>query len=107
MLARPGTGYQSSAGGPAGMGVMAPMQPGSPTLETITYQHIQEMAAKRISTLDYLRKAHEGRVYWFNTLLFNKPDLQRNALLRCAQTRPPCNELSSSPRPLTPHDPRP
>ncbi|QSZ31668.1 hypothetical protein DSL72_001235 [Monilinia vaccinii-corymbosi] len=77
MLARPGTGYQSSAGGPAGMGVMAPMQPGSPTLETITYQHIQEMASKRISTLDYLRKVHEGRVYWFNTLLFNKPDLQR------------------------------
>lgn len=31
--------------------------PQSPTLETITYQHIQEMASKRISTLDYLRKA--------------------------------------------------
>lgn len=29
----------------------------SPTLETITYHHIQEMASKRISTLDYLRKA--------------------------------------------------
>ena len=43
----------------------------------LIYQHIQDMASKRISTLDYLRKAHEGRVYWFNTLLFNKPDLQR------------------------------
>jgi hypothetical protein len=32
--------------------------PQSPTLETITYQHIQEMASKRISTLDYLRKAY-------------------------------------------------
>ncbi|KIN06554.1 hypothetical protein OIDMADRAFT_112127 [Oidiodendron maius Zn] len=52
-------------------------QPASPSLEAITYQHIQETATKRISTLDYLRKAHEGRVYWFNTLLFNKPDLQR------------------------------
>ncbi|KAK8073553.1 hypothetical protein PG994_004452 [Apiospora phragmitis] len=39
--------------------------------------HIQEIANKRISTLDYLRKAHEGRVYWFNTLLFDKPDLAR------------------------------
>ncbi|KFX87591.1 hypothetical protein V490_08142 [Pseudogymnoascus sp. VKM F-3557] len=48
-----------------------------PSLETISYQHIQEVASKRISTLDYLRKAHEGRVYWFNTLLFNKPDLAR------------------------------
>ncbi|EHA48422.1 hypothetical protein MGG_00944 [Pyricularia oryzae 70-15] len=44
---------------------------------SMVYQHIQETASKRISTLDYLRKAHEGRVYWFNTLLFDKPDLAR------------------------------
>ncbi|KAM7188297.1 hypothetical protein V8F33_010734 [Rhypophila sp. PSN 637] len=44
---------------------------------SMIHQHIQEMANKRISTLDYLRKAHEGRVYWFNTLLFDKPDLAR------------------------------
>ncbi|KAK4042666.1 hypothetical protein C8A01DRAFT_33191 [Parachaetomium inaequale] len=44
----------------------------------VVHQHIQETANKRISTLDYLRKAsHEGRIYWFNTLLFDKPDLQR------------------------------
>ncbi|KKY28665.1 hypothetical protein UCRPC4_g00473 [Phaeomoniella chlamydospora] len=35
------------------------------------------MTAKRISTLDYLRKAHEGRVYWFNTVHFSKTDLSR------------------------------
>ncbi|KAK2625262.1 hypothetical protein QTJ16_005631 [Diplocarpon rosae] len=70
MLARPGTGYQASA--PTAL----PPQ-STPTLETITYQHIQETSAKRISTLDYLKKAHDGRVYWFNTVLFNKADLQR------------------------------
>lgn len=59
----------------------------------IIFQHIHELASKRISTLDYLRKAyvtlslfdivvltpssHEGRIYWFNTLLFAKPDLSR------------------------------
>ncbi|KAF2471718.1 uncharacterized protein BDR25DRAFT_260251 [Lindgomyces ingoldianus] len=43
----------------------------------LIFQHIHEMASKRISTLDYLRKAHEGRIYWFNTLLFSKPDLTR------------------------------
>ncbi|KAH7389474.1 hypothetical protein DE146DRAFT_747622 [Phaeosphaeria sp. MPI-PUGE-AT-0046c] len=43
----------------------------------VIFQHIQEMASKRISTLDYLRKAHEGRIYWFNTLLFSKSDLTR------------------------------
>ena len=35
------------------------------------------MSSKRISTLDYLRKAQEGRVYWFNTLLFTKSDLTK------------------------------
>ncbi|EUC35838.1 hypothetical protein COCCADRAFT_68563, partial [Bipolaris zeicola 26-R-13] len=43
----------------------------------LVFQHIQELASKRISTLDYLRKAHEGRIYWFNTLLFSKSDLTR------------------------------
>ena len=43
----------------------------------MVYQNIQDMSSKRISTLDYLRKAHEGRVYWFNTLLFSKSDLSR------------------------------
>ena len=43
----------------------------------IICQQIHDTSAKRISTLDYLRKAHEGRVYWYNTLLFNKSDLAR------------------------------
>ncbi|KAI0012668.1 hypothetical protein F4779DRAFT_17332 [Xylariaceae sp. FL0662B] len=49
------------------------LQPEIPSL----HQHIQDIANKRISTLDYLRKAHEGRVYWFNTLRFDKADLAR------------------------------
>lgn len=44
---------------------------------SIVYQQIHDMSSKRISTLDYLRKAHEGRVYWFNTLLFSKSDLAK------------------------------
>lgn len=41
------------------------------------YQHIHDMATKRISTLDYLRRAHEGRIYWFNTVHFSRPDIHR------------------------------
>ena len=58
MLVRPPTtAYQ--AVGPNGSAMYAPLQlgPASPSLETITYQHIQETSSKRISTLDYLRKA--------------------------------------------------
>ncbi|GLA40074.1 hypothetical protein AnigIFM63309_007680 [Aspergillus niger] len=41
------------------------------------YQHIHDMAAKRISTLGYLRKVHEGRIYWFNTVHFSRTDINR------------------------------
>ncbi|KAJ9156510.1 WD domain-containing protein [Pleurostoma richardsiae] len=66
----PTNGYSASALAP-------PPTVGGQTESSIVYQHIHEMASKRISTLDYLRKTHEGRVYWFNTLLFDKPDLAR------------------------------
>ena len=39
------------------------------------YQHIQEVSNKRIATLNYLRKTHEGRIHWFNTVHFSKADI--------------------------------
>ncbi|PGG97970.1 hypothetical protein AJ79_09025 [Helicocarpus griseus UAMH5409] len=48
-----------------------------PQSASAIYAHIHQTASKRISTLDYLRKAHEGRVYWFNTVHFSKEDLCR------------------------------
>jgi hypothetical protein len=58
---RPDLSYQAGRFGAGAMvpGMIPPMVgPQSPTLETITFQHIHEMASKRISTLDYLRKAY-------------------------------------------------
>lgn len=55
----------------SGGGTLGPQSAGA------IYQHIHDMATKRISTLDYLRKAHEGRVYWFNTVHFSRADLGR------------------------------
>ncbi|POS70948.1 hypothetical protein DHEL01_v210661 [Diaporthe helianthi] len=76
MLSRSGTTPVN--GFPAGGGMMPPPSAGGMQNESnMVHQHIHEMANKRISTLEYLRKAHEGRVYWFNTLLFDKPDLAR------------------------------
>jgi len=55
MIVKPGTGYQAvGANGPPSF---ANIQPPSPTLESITFQQIQETSSKRISTLEYLRKA--------------------------------------------------
>ncbi|KAL8944043.1 MAG: hypothetical protein Q9211_000749 [Gyalolechia sp. 1 TL-2023] len=58
-------------------GVPQTLASGSTHNPHTVFQHVQDMSSKRISTLDYLRKAHEGRVYWFNTLLFNKVDLAK------------------------------
>ncbi|SLM40628.1 hypothetical protein LPUS_11463 [Lasallia pustulata] len=68
--------------GANGVSLPGPGLPPAPTVgglqnPSIVYQNIQETSSKRISTLHYLRKSHEGRVYWFNTLLFTKPDLAK------------------------------
>ncbi|KAF2872354.1 hypothetical protein BDV95DRAFT_492089 [Massariosphaeria phaeospora] len=60
-----------------GLAPAAPISLPNGANPNIIFQHIQEMASKRISTLDYLKKSHEGRIYWFNTLLFSKTDLTR------------------------------
>ncbi|KAH6641688.1 hypothetical protein F5144DRAFT_627676 [Chaetomium tenue] len=72
--ATPIPGYNASGSGSMLSGSGMGQQGGE---LNVVHQHIQETATKRISTLDYLRKAHEGRIYWFNTLLFDKPDLLR------------------------------
>ncbi|KIW67398.1 hypothetical protein PV04_06657 [Phialophora macrospora] len=41
------------------------------------YVHIQEMTHKRVATLDYLRRVHEGRSFWFNTVQFNEADISK------------------------------
>ncbi|TKA70826.1 hypothetical protein B0A49_07694 [Cryomyces minteri] len=41
------------------------------------HQHINDTASKRIATLDYLRKAHEGHLYYFKTLQLSPSDLPR------------------------------
>ncbi|PNY28221.1 Uncharacterized protein TCAP_01863, partial [Tolypocladium capitatum] len=61
-------------GGGPGIGPSPNWQPSE---ASFIHQQITDVATKRISTLDYLRKAHEGRVYWFNTYLVDKPDLAR------------------------------
>ena len=36
---------------------------------------LQNLATKRISTLDYLKKTHQGHTFWLNTQLFTHEDL--------------------------------
>ncbi|KAL1983556.1 hypothetical protein VTN96DRAFT_10216 [Rasamsonia emersonii] len=78
-----GAGHSSQENAHGGSGGIPPLPSASgggtlgPQSASAIYQHIHDIAAKRISTLDYLRKAHEGRVYWFNTVHFSKADLMR------------------------------
>ncbi|KAI0856282.1 hypothetical protein F4860DRAFT_420139 [Xylaria cubensis] len=81
-MSAPSNGLYQTMSGISGASVPTTTSPQSsvpmlPTEMPSLYNHIQDVSNKRISTLDYLRKAHEGRIYWFNTLLFDKPDLAR------------------------------
>ncbi|RPA83286.1 hypothetical protein BJ508DRAFT_69480 [Ascobolus immersus RN42] len=62
------SGKNASAGAAYGPGPQSPH---------IHYETVHDVATKRIATLDYLRRAHEGRVYWFNTVFFSKQDLTK------------------------------
>ncbi|KAF2759707.1 hypothetical protein EJ05DRAFT_307128 [Pseudovirgaria hyperparasitica] len=74
----PGTSHSNYSQSNGVIGQATPLVPPSNGYNpSVVFQHIHDLATKRISTLDYLRKAHEGRVYWFNTLLFGKNDLAR------------------------------
>ncbi|KAI1113534.1 hypothetical protein F5Y14DRAFT_208513 [Nemania sp. NC0429] len=81
-MSAPSNGLYQTMSGMSSAAATSSTSPKSsvPTLPTempSLYNHIQDVVSKRISTLDYLRKAHQGRIYWFNTLLFDKPDLAR------------------------------
>lgn len=41
------------------------------------YQQMYELSQKRIATLQYMRRAHEGSTFWFNTAHFSKGDISR------------------------------
>ncbi|CAZ82449.1 unnamed protein product [Tuber melanosporum] len=64
-------------GGGMAIGAVGGSVGNGPQSPNTLYETVHEVATKRIATLDYLRRAHEGRVYWFNTVLFTKADLQR------------------------------
>lgn len=40
------------------------------------YQQIHETSAKRMATIDYMRKVHEGNIYYFSTLHYSPAALQ-------------------------------
>ncbi|CCX30446.1 Similar to hypothetical protein [Tuber melanosporum Mel28]; acc. no. XP_002838258 [Pyronema omphalodes CBS 100304] len=48
-----------------------------PTSPNGMYLTVHETCTKRMATLDYLRRAHEGRVYFFNVMLTPRSDLQK------------------------------
>lgn len=45
-----------------------PTQPG-------LYEYLSELVSKRVATIKYIRKAHEGNTHWFNTILLTKDNL--------------------------------
>ena len=40
-----------------------------------SYEHFCELVQKRLTTFNYLKKAHEGKIHWFSTICLTKEDL--------------------------------
>jgi hypothetical protein len=39
------------------------------------YEYLAELVSKRVATIKYIRKAHEGNTHWFNTILLTRESL--------------------------------
>jgi hypothetical protein len=78
MFTRTPTASSLPPAGPTAGGV--PMTMGAipvPTSPHVVFTTVHETCTKRIATLDYLRRAHEGRVYFFNVLLTPRAELSK------------------------------
>lgn len=61
-----------------------PLMPGAPTVHNTpssatsfgaTLENLRFLLQKRAQTFEYLRRSHEGKVHWFNTVLFQRSEL--------------------------------
>ncbi|KAI9254474.1 hypothetical protein BDA99DRAFT_518500 [Phascolomyces articulosus] len=46
-----------------------------PQQQPSLHEYLSELVSKRVATIKYLRRAHEGNTHWFNTILLTKNDL--------------------------------
>ncbi|GAB7348041.1 hypothetical protein MBLNU459_g6078t1 [Dothideomycetes sp. NU459] len=63
----------------------APTQSGGLLTPAAVLTHIHELSHKRIATLEYLRKLHEGNVFYFNTLSYSTSNLAHMPALHPAR----------------------
>ncbi|KAK3710067.1 hypothetical protein LTR37_010498 [Vermiconidia calcicola] len=65
----------SSSHGTNGISLQPPATVGSHNPQTI-YQQIHETSAKRMATVEYLRKVHDGNIFYFGTWHYTPSSLQ-------------------------------
>ncbi|KAF2161639.1 hypothetical protein M409DRAFT_69708 [Zasmidium cellare ATCC 36951] len=67
--------YSSINGAPLSHVPSAPHSVGGPLNPNTIYAQIQETSAKRMATIDYVRKLHEGDIFYFSTLHYSAAGL--------------------------------
>lgn len=56
----------------------APTSQNTPSSQSsfgVALENLRYMLQKRIATFSYLKRAHEGKVHWFNTILLQREEL--------------------------------
>lgn len=67
--------YSGSNGAPLSHAPSVPQSIGGPLNPNTIYTQIQETSAKRMATIDYVRKLHEGDIFYFSTLHYSPTGL--------------------------------
>lgn len=60
-------------------GINAPTSQNTPSSQSsfgVALENLRYMLQKRIATFNYLKRAHEGKVHWFNTILLQREELE-------------------------------
>lgn len=50
--------------------------PTAMTSQLSLYEQLVELVSKRVATIQYIKKAHEGNTHWLNTVLLTKENLE-------------------------------
>jgi hypothetical protein len=88
-----GTPSTSTNNGSLGGGVTpsAPTAQNTPSSQSsfgVALENLRYLLQKRITTFDFLKRVHQGKTHWFNTILLRREEL--DAAFETAKTQKRC-----------------
>ena len=77
--------------------------PSSQSSFGVALENLRYLLQKRVSTFTYLKRAHEGKVHWFDTILLQKEELETvfdSVRMAKRYSHSPCLKFDAVPKPV-------